>query len=196
MSLTRKDIETIIGDTIEDKDTLKKIVNDIVTKHSDTLDAVVKERDGLKDDLEARGKDLESLKKIAGDKEATDKALSELKLKYDADITAYEEKLTTSEIEKSLELAISDSKGRNPSVIKKLLDMDAVKNSKNRDVEIKSQISKLAEENSFLFNSEQDKTETVNTKVVNTGGDASGTSTAVSKEATTTMNDLIRGKIE
>lgn len=65
--------------------------------------------------------------------------------------TDYQNKLYDMEFGSTLDGAISSAGARNAKAVKALLDVDALKTSKNRDGDIKSALETLKKENDYLF---------------------------------------------
>lgn len=131
---------------------------------------------GLSDDavidkiMEINGKDIEHHKTTAEAfktqlKEAKDTLksfdgvdVSELKgqiQKLTGDLaaqeTAYNQKIADMEFHSLLDGQISAAKAKNVKAVKALLDVDALKNSKNRDADIQSALESVKADNGYLF---------------------------------------------
>lgn len=72
-----------------------------------------------------------------------------------ADLTAkeneYQGKITEMEFDRVLETALTGAKVRNAKAVRALLDVDALKASKNQSEDIKSAIEAVKKENDYLF---------------------------------------------
>ena len=66
----------------------------------------------------------------------------------------WQEKLDTMAFEGKVKDAITAARGKNVKAISALLDMDALKASKNQDVDIKSAVEALQKESGYLFEEE------------------------------------------
>lgn len=66
----------------------------------------------------------------------------------------WQEKLDTMAFEGKVKDAITAARGKNVKAISALLDMDALKASKNQDVDIKSAVEALQKESGYLFDEE------------------------------------------
>lgn len=67
----------------------------------------------------------------------------------------YQAKIADMEFNSVLDTAISGSKARNSKTVKALLDLEALKASKNQSEDIKAAIEKIKAENDFLFESSE-----------------------------------------
>lgn len=99
-----------------------------------------------KDGLKAfEGVDVNDLKgqisKLQGDLTAKD--------------TEYQQKLADRDFEDSLDKAISGAKGRNAKAIRALLDLDAIKASKNQEADLQAALQGLQKESGYLFESDE-----------------------------------------
>lgn len=64
-------------------------------------------------------------------------------------------KVKDMEFDNNLDKAITGAKGRNAKAIKALLDIDALKASKNLDTDLKDALTNLKKESSYLFDDEK-----------------------------------------
>lgn len=69
--------------------------------------------------------------------------------------TEYQQKLADMEFEQVLDAAISSSGAKNAKAVRALLDVDALKASKNRDGDIKAALDKTKTDNDYLFKSNE-----------------------------------------
>lgn len=102
----------------------------------DKVDSLTTQLNTAKDGLKKfDGVDVEDLKKQIGDltKELGDKE------------TEYQTKIADRDFQDLINGSISEHKGLNPKAIKALLDIDALKNSKNQKADIDKAMSELAE---------------------------------------------------
>ena len=69
--------------------------------------------------------------------------------------TAHQQKLAELEFDSLLEGEITKAKGKNPKAIRALLDVDALKASKNRAEDIRTALQTAKQENDYLFHPEE-----------------------------------------
>lgn len=109
----------------------------------------------------------ESLKSFEGvDVSALNGKITELTNSLAAKESEYQKKLADMEFDAALDSAISASGARNGKAVRALLDMDALKASKNRDGDIKAALDKAKADNDYMFTSNEpihNPTGTVNT---------------------------------
>lgn len=120
----------------------------------------------------------ESLKSFEGvDVSALNGKITELTNSLSAKESEYNQKIADMEFDAVLEAAISASGAKNAKAVRALLDLDALKTSKNRDGDIKAAIASVKGENDYMFKSD----EPINnpTGPVNTGGTPSDPLAAV-----------------
>lgn len=110
------------------------------------------------DASEAKVKTLtESMEKFKDvDPEALKKSIEDLKKELETKDAEYAGKIADRDFEDILKDAITGAKGRNTKAIRALLDLDALKSSKNQKEDVAEAIKKLteAEDSSFLFASD------------------------------------------
>lgn len=120
----------------------------------------------------------EALKGFDGvDVGALNGKITELTNSLAAKDAEYNQRIADMEFDAALEAAISASGAKNAKAVRALLDMDALKASKNRDGDMKAALDKAKEENDYMFKSD----EPINnpTGPVNTGGTASNPLAAI-----------------
>lgn len=120
----------------KDRDTYKNQLEDV----SDKLKAF----DGV--DVSDLQKEIETLKKDMADKEAD-----------------YQNQIADRDFQALLMAGITEAKGKNPKAIAALLDIDALKASKNQKEDTAAAIHALAESDAYLFGDTNTTPATVNT---------------------------------
>ena len=81
LGLTDEQVDQVMSMNGDDVNAQKAIV----AQRDETITALTTERDGLKEQVTARDKDIADLKKAAGDNESLNKQLSDLQTKYNDD---------------------------------------------------------------------------------------------------------------
>lgn len=71
--------------------------------------------------------------------------------------TEWANKLAGIEFDNAIDAAITSAKGKNAKAIKALLDIEALKASQNRDVDVKTAIEAVKKDNDYLFEAEKKK---------------------------------------
>jgi hypothetical protein len=149
------------------------------------------ERDGLKSQLGDVAKKLEAFSGV--DLDAMKKEIDTLKGDMSKKETEFQAQIADRDFRASVNAEILAAKGKNPKAVMALLDLDALKGSKNQTADIAAALKALAKSDAYLFG-EAGRTATT-TATVSTGGahDESGGGTAPSTNAQ--MNALITGKL-
>lgn len=114
----------------------------------------------LNKQLKDRDKQLDELKKI--DAEGLKAEIEELQEANKTTQTEYEGKLQKQQFDFILDKSLGDAKAKNTKAIKALLDMDTIKLDGESLKGLDDQLKKLAESDSYLFDS--DDTQTQQTK--------------------------------
>ncbi len=83
--------------------------------------------------------------------EEIQKKVEDYKKDYEALEVKAKQDLDSVKFEHTLELALKDAKAKNVKAVKALLDTDSLKESKNREEDIKAAIKATSEENDYLF---------------------------------------------
>lgn len=135
-------------------------------KHADFLKAVnseyktvvdyEKKVNRLTEDLAAEKKRaddaVETLKGFDGkDFDAITKDRDEWQRKHNELVETHKKETEEREFNEMLSTAISESKGKNTKAITALLDLDALRKSKNQEKDIKAALDSLRTENGYLF---------------------------------------------
>lgn len=109
----------------------------------------------------------ESLKSFEGvDVSALNGKITELTNSLAAKETEYNQRIADMDFYAVLDTAIIDSGAKNVKAVRALLDLDALKASKNRDGDIKAALDTVKGENDYMFKSDEpinNPTGTVNT---------------------------------
>lgn len=100
------------------------------------INSIKSERDNLKSELEVANNKISEL----GDYE-----------NVKAEVEKYKNKISDLKLNHSIENSLMKSKVKNPKAAKALLDMEALKNSKNFDSDLENQIKSMKESDSYLF---------------------------------------------
>ncbi len=98
----------------------------------------------------------ESLKSFEGvDVSALNGKITELTNSLAAKETEYNQRIADMEFDAALDSAISASGAKNAKAVRALLDMDALKASKNRDGDMKAALEAVRAENDYMFKSDE-----------------------------------------
>lgn len=100
------------------------------------INSIKSERDNLKSELEVANNKISEL----GDYEDVK-----------SEVEKYKNEISDLKLNHSIENSLMKSKVKNPKAAKALLDMEALKNSKNFDSDLENQIKSMKESDSYLF---------------------------------------------
>ena len=130
--------------------------NKAVAENYKTIAEHEKKVNRLTDDLAAEKKRaddaVETLKGFEGkDFDAIIRDRDEWKTKHDNAVAAHQKEQEEREFNEMLSTAISESKGKNNKAITALLDLDALRKSKNQEKDIKAALEGIKKDNEYLF---------------------------------------------
>lgn len=159
MALTRDSIKQL---GITDEDQITKLLN---AHHAEVnpLKEKAEQYDKVKADFDEQAKSIKALQDAAGDKEALQKQIDELKTAAETkaadhkkELEEMQSKLEGAEFDKLLDDAITKAGGRRKASIRAELKLDELKASKDRTNDIDAAIKALkeSEDTSFLFGSD------------------------------------------
>lgn len=159
MALTRDSIKQL---GITDEELITKLLN---AHHAEVnpLREKAEQYDKVKADFDEQAKSIKSLQDAAGDKEALQKQIDELKTAAETkaadhkkELEEMQSKLEGAEFDKLLDDAITKAGGRRTASIRAELKLDELKASKDRTNDIDAAIKALkeSEDTSFLFESD------------------------------------------
>lgn len=116
------------------------------------LDEVIAERNGLKDQVAERDKQIDGLKATAGDNQVLKDQIAELQQTNKTAAAEYEKQLTQVRLDNAVELAITGAKARNAKAVKALLDLTNSKLGDDGKVDgLEAQIKALQKSDPYLF---------------------------------------------
>ena len=167
---------------LEDMGLTKDQVDSIMDENGNDIEAAKGEAEKVKAELEQAKTQLEEANTtIDGfkDYDQVKAQVEEYKTKFEQSKAEYETKIADMQFGSALESAITAAGGRNAKAVKALLDVDALKASKNQESDIKAAIEACQKENGYLFGA----TEPINSPIGPTNGPALG----ITKEQFKTM---------
>lgn len=116
-------------------------------KHDDALAEI----NGYKEQIANRDKDIEELKEASkGNDELTSK-YTELQGKYEKDTKDLQDKLTQSQYNAAIDLALMGSGAKNTKALRALLDMEKIKYENDTLSGLDEQLESIRKDNDFLF---------------------------------------------
>ena len=150
--MTREQLKKILPEGTEET-VVTELLNALHAEIQPHKDAVKK----AQDDLAAKVGEMAEISKKAATAEEKTKAYDELQAKYDKDVKAARERAEALEFDTALNDRLKERGAKNVKAARALLDMDALKASKNRDADMNAAIEALAKDegSAFLFGAEQ-----------------------------------------
>ena len=137
--LSKEVIDAIMAENGRDIEAAKKPFEDYGTVKQQLADA----QKALKD-IQDKGTDLETAQQKA----------QEWENKYNQAIEDHKKELADRDFNALLEGAITGAKGKNAKAITALLDVNALKESKNQEADIKAALEALKKDSGYLFTEE------------------------------------------
>lgn len=137
--LPKEVIDAILAENGRDVEAAKRPFADYGTIKQQLTEA----QNALKS-IQDQGTDLETARKNAQDWEQ----------KYNDAITAHQQELADRDFHQSLDSKITAAKGKNAKAIKALLDLEALKGSKNQEADISAALEALKKDSGYLFDGE------------------------------------------
>lgn len=142
---------------VGDQSLPKEIIDAILAENGRDVEAAKKpfaDYDTIKGQLATAQETIKGFE--SQDIEGVRKSAKEWEDKYNQAIEDHKSKLADMEFDGVLKDAIAAAKGKSEKAIRALLDVDALKASKNQAVDIKDALDALQKDSGFLFGTEQD----------------------------------------
>lgn len=159
--MKRKELEDL-GLTKEQADAVMKIngadIENAKSVSAAEITNLQTEIEGLNGQVKERDKQLEDLKKSAGDNEELQKQIEQLQTDNATAKANHESEMNQLKVEYAVEKALTGANAKNIKAVKALLDLDDAKLDKDGNVKgLQEQIDKLVsdEDTKFLFNEVQ-----------------------------------------
>lgn len=139
-----------------------------IKREQDKLAQIEADRDKYKGDLEEAQKTLKEFEDV--DVEELKTRVAALTADLEAKEQEYKKELAERDFNYLLEKQINSFGAKNVKAVKALLDIDALKESKNQEADIKAMLEACKTENDYLFGSD----EPIKNPVAPTGGKGEG----------------------
>lgn len=160
----KKEDLTALGLTDEQIAGVQKLNGNDIQREKDKVVAVELERDNYKEQLETAQASLEKFKDVDVDKLKDE--INDLNTALKNKETEYQTQLADRDFNTLLDGQINSIGAKNAKAVKALLDIEALKASKNQEADIKAAIEACQKENDYLFGA----TEPINNPIAPTGG--------------------------
>lgn len=158
---------------LEDMGLTKEQVDSIMAENGSDIESAKRDLEQARAELEQTKAQLqEANTTIDGfkDYDQVKGQVQEYKTKYEQTKSEYEAKIADMQFGQSLEAAITAAGGRNAKAVKALLDVEALKASKDQTADMKAAIEACQKENGYLFG----VNEPINNPIAPTGGSSGG----------------------
>lgn len=118
------------------------------------LDEVIEERNGLRDQVAERDKQIKQLGESAGDNQALKDQIAQLQADNKKASEEYESNLAQIRLDNAVELALAGAKAKNAKAVRALLDLSKSKVGEDGKVEgLEAQIKAIQKSDAYLFDS-------------------------------------------
>lgn len=138
-----------------EKEVIDKIMSENGSDIENTKKKLEAERDNYKSQLETAQETLKSFDGV--DVNDLKGKITQLTNDLTAKENEYQGKLADIEFNNAIESALNGAGAKNIKAVKALLDIDALKSSKNQAEDIKNALETVKSENDYLFQTEQPK---------------------------------------
>jgi hypothetical protein len=135
--------------------------NAIINLHSEDLknyvpktrlDEVIEERNGLRDQIAERDKQIKTLGESAGDNQALKDQIAQLQADNQKASEEYESNLAQIRLDNAVEIALTGAKAKNSKAVRALLDLTKSKVGEDGKVEgLEAQIKAIQKSDAYLF---------------------------------------------
>ena len=130
----------------------KEVIDAILNEHSRDIGTVKADLEAARGQLQAAKDGLKAFEGV--DVSQLQGQIAQLQQDLQAKDAAHQKEMADIAFGHTLEAAITGAKGRNVKAIKALLDLDALKGSKNQEEDIKAALEGLKKESGYLFEAE------------------------------------------
>lgn len=127
----------------------QEVVDAILAEHQRIVAANTTEITSLKDQLKTAKDGLKAFEGV--DVAKLQGQITQLQKDLEDKDAAHQTELANMAFDRALDTAITGAKGRNAKAIKALLDLDALRGSKNQEADIKSALEGLQKDSGYLF---------------------------------------------
>lgn len=132
----------------------KEVVDSIMAKHGQSIQAKNTEITSLTTQLADRDADLTALKADKINDSELQTKLTDLQTKYTNETQELNDKLAKEKLNSSVELALVQARSKNLKAVKALLDFGALEVSEEGVKGLEDQLKTVVEENPYLFETE------------------------------------------
>ena len=130
----------------------KEVIDAILNEHSRDIGTVKADLEAARGQLQAAKDGLKAFEGV--DVSQLQGQIAQLQQDLQAKDAAHQKEMADIAFNHTLEAAITGAKGRNAKAIMALLDLDALRGSKNQDEDIKAALEGLKKDSGYLFDTE------------------------------------------
>ncbi|MBE6943805.1 MAG: hypothetical protein E7453_06040 [Ruminococcaceae bacterium] len=135
----------------------KEIIDTILDENSRDIGAVkaqFSDYDTLKQQLDDAQKTIQGFKDQGTDLETVRKTAQDWEEKYNKAVADHKAEMAERDFQQKVNTAITGAKGKNAKAISALLDIPALRESKNQDQDIAAALEELKKESGYMFDTE------------------------------------------
>lgn len=143
LGLSDEQIDKVMAENGNDINALKAKITEMEEKLT-----------GYQEQISERDKQLDSLKKAAGDSENLKEQISKLQESNKEQAKAYAAKIQQMSKDNALNLALTNAKAKNVKAVRALLDLDKVQLDGENLIGLEEQLTKLRESDAYMFDGE------------------------------------------
>ena len=132
----------------------KEVIDAIMAENGRDIENAKKpfgDYDTIKGQLAEAQTALQEIQKNGQTLEAAQQKAQEWERKYNEAIEGHQKELAERDFQQKLEAGISGARGRNVKAIGALMDLDALRSSKNQEADLKAAIEAVKKDNGYLF---------------------------------------------
>ena len=131
----------------------KEVIDAILAENGRDIEALKTEKDNLSTQLQTAKDGLKAFEGV--DVKDLQSQITKLQQDLADKDAAHQAELANMAFDRKIEDAITDAKGKNAKAIKALLDLEALKVSKNQDADLKAAMEALQKDSGYLFGDEE-----------------------------------------
>lgn len=135
-----------------------EVIDKIMTEHGNSVNGLRAKQQDLEDQITTykqqvseRDKQLEILRKSAGDSDKLQAQISKLQEDNKKSAEEYEAKIKQMVLDNAVNLSLTNAKAKNVKAVRALLNLEGVKMDGDTVIGLNDQITKLKESDSYLF---------------------------------------------
>ena len=131
----------------------KEVIDSILNEHSRSIGTLKAEKENLATQLQTAKDGLKAFEGV--DVKDLQGQITKLQQDLADKDAAHKTELANIAFDQALDGAITTAKGKNAKAIKALLDVDALKASKNQEADIKTALEALQKDSGYLFDTDE-----------------------------------------